>query len=138
MRGITFDHMPFLGRPNTDRMDVACFIGFAPVRQKPLVTETVKQWLREYGWDETRINEAEKNHASMRNTPIPLESWEAFQAVFSDTRLDRIGTLRGRPISDPLTLAEKDARLHVVIDRRPTSVKLAPKPDNTIGFRDLE
>ena len=124
MRGITFNNLPPISPAATARMDVACFIGFVPLQKEPLFSETLKQWLKEYGWDKSRIDELSGNSEVILNTPVPLESWDAFHAVFNDNRLDRLGKIRSRPISKPLTIKAEDKILHVIIDRQPVTVIL--------------
>lgn len=137
MRGIIFNNLPPVSPPVTARMDVSCFIGFVPLQKDPLFSETLKQWLREYGWDKERIDKLSENPESILNTPIPLESWEAFQAVFDEKRLDRLGTLRSRPISEPLTLAESDTQLYVIVDRHHITVTLEPHANHQLDFEEL-
>jgi len=137
MRGITFDNLPPVSPPAYSRMDVACFIGFAPFHKKPLVSNTLKQWLKEYGWDEDRIEAVADDPDKLVNTPIPLESWDACQALFDDKRLDRQGKVRSQTISEPLTLKEADNRLYVIIDHCQQTVTLDPDENQHLLFEDL-
>jgi len=87
MRGITFNNLPPIRQAAQDRMDVACFIGFAPLARTPLFSNTLKQWLNGYGWDRDKIQLLDTEPGLIRNIPVPLESWDAFLAVFGEKRL---------------------------------------------------
>ncbi|NDY71146.1 hypothetical protein DO021_06245 [Desulfobacter hydrogenophilus] len=87
MRGITFNNLPPIRQAAQDRMDVACFIGFAPLARTPLFSNTLKQWLNGYGWDRDKIQRLDTEPGVIRNTPVPLESWDAFLAIFGENRL---------------------------------------------------
>nr|WP_321398815.1 hypothetical protein [uncultured Desulfobacter sp.] len=87
MRGITFNNLPPIRQAAHDRMDVACFIGFAPLARPPLFSSTLKQWLNGYGWHRDKIDQLETTPELIRDTPVPLESWDAFLALFGEERL---------------------------------------------------
>ncbi|WP_462268066.1 hypothetical protein [Desulfobacter sp.] len=87
MRGITFNNLPPIRPVEPGRMDVACFIGFAPLARPPLFSSTLKQWLNGYGWDREKIQRLDTAPGLIRNTPVPLESWDAFLAIFDENRL---------------------------------------------------
>jgi uncharacterized protein len=137
MRGITFNNLPPIKPPEPDRMDVACFIGFAPLTKSPMFSETLKRWLTEHGWDRKKIEQLSNDPALIRNTPVPLESWDAFCAIFDDTRLDRIGELRSRTLENPLTVAERDRIFHVIVDRSEFPVNLEPDANSRISLESL-
>lgn len=137
MRGITFNNLPPIRPVQPERMDVVCFIGFAPLARTPLFSETLKRWLTDRGWEQEHIDQLSDNPGAIRNTPIPLESWDAFCAVFDDKRLDRMGSLRGRALGDPVTIDEKDRVLHVIVDRRHVPVTLTPEAQNKLALETL-
>ena len=137
MRGITFNNLPPIRPMEPGRMDVVCFIGFAPLARTPLFSNTLKRWLTDRGWEPDRIDQLSDNPEDIRNTPIPLESWDAFCAVFDDKRLDRMGSLRGRTLGDPVTIAERDRVLHVIVDRRHVPVTLTPGVQNKLHLETL-
>jgi hypothetical protein len=137
MRGITFNNLPPIRPVEPGRMDVVCFIGFAPLARTPLFSDTLKRWLTDRGWEPDRIDQLSDNPAAIRNTPVPLESWDAFCAVFDDRRLDRMGSLRGRTLGDPVTIDEKDRVLHVIVDRRHVPVTLTPGAQNKLLLETL-
>jgi uncharacterized protein len=137
MRGIMFNNLPPIRPAEPGRMDVAFFIGFAPLTQSPLFSDTLKRWLIDYGWDQERIDQLSDDPGSIRNTPIPLESWDAFCAVFEDTRLDRIGRLRSGDLEDPLSIAKKDRGFHMIVDRQEISVMLTPAVNGKLFIESL-
>jgi hypothetical protein len=134
MRGITFDNLPPIRPTDPVRMDVACFIGFAPIARKPLFSGTLKRWLIDYGWTEEAIAVLADHPEEIRNTPVPLESWDAFQAVFDETRLDRAGCVTGKSLSDPVKIKANDRRFHVIVDRVSSVIEL---PSGSISLTDL-
>jgi hypothetical protein len=138
MRGIKFNNLPPIRPVEPGRMDVACFVGFAPLARTPLFSDTLKRWLEGHGWSQTRIGQLDDRPALIRNTPVPLESWDAFCAVFSDHRLDRLGRLHSRTLADPLSIPEKDRVLHVIVDHGPTAVTLVPDAPGRLSLEALE
>ncbi len=137
MRGITFNNLPPIRPPEPGRMDVALFVGFAPLARVPLFSDTMKRWLADYGWARADIDCLSGNPRAILNTPVPLESWDAFCAVFDDKRLDRQGVLCGRPLKDPLLIGEADRVLHVIVDRRDIAAALSPDADGTLSLASL-
>jgi uncharacterized protein len=137
MRGITFNNLPPLGPTEPARMDVVCFIGFVPLAERPFFSETLKDWLVDYGWDQEKILRLSENPELIRNTPVPLESWDAFCAVFDSSRLDRVGQVRGLSLRDPLTVTDEDLKLHVIVDRREMVVELTPGAGGEVSLEAL-
>ena len=137
MRGIRFNNLPPIRPMAPGRMDVACFIGFAPLARTPLFSDTLTHWLKDRGWEQERIDQLADNPGAIRNTPIPLESWDAFCALFDDKRLDRMGSLRGSALGNPVAIDEKDRELHVIVDRRHVAVTLTPDAQHTLALETL-
>lgn len=137
MRGITFNNLPPIRPVEPGRMDVVCFVGFAPPAARPLFSDTLKRWLSDRGWEQERIDQLSSNPELIKNTPVPLESWDAFCALFDDKRLDRMGSLRGRTLGDPATIDENDRVLHVIVDRKHTPVTLTPDVQNKLSLAAL-
>jgi len=137
MRSIFFNNLPPIRPAEPGRMDVACFIGFAPLAPSPFFSETLKRWLLDYGWDQTRLNWLADQPESIRNQPIPLESWEAFGAIFDDRRLDRSAKLRSTTLTEPLFVKETDRILHVIVDRQEVPVTLAVGGDGRLALTEL-
>jgi len=126
MRGITFNNLPPISPADPVRMDVVCFIGFAPQVPSPFFSDTLKRWLVDYGWDKDKIDCLSHKPEFIENTPIPLESWDAFCAVFADIRLDRIGRIQSLDLKNPLSVMEKDRVFYVIIDGHEIPVDLDP------------
>jgi uncharacterized protein len=137
MRGITFNNLPPIKPSEPDRMDVVCFIGFVPLTESPLFSDTLKRWLTDHGWDRKKIEQLSNDPGLIRNSPVPLESWDAFCAVFDDTRLDRIVELRSRTLENPVTLNEKDRIFHIIVDRSEFPVNLEPDANGRISLESL-
>jgi uncharacterized protein len=119
-------------------MDVACFIGFAPLAQSPLFSEPLKRWLIDYGCDQAEVEQLIVQPEKIMNKPIPLESWEAFRAVFDDRRLDRSARLRSLTLDDPLRIKETDRILHIVVDGVEVPVALKAEVGDADGQIPLE
>ncbi|MCJ8500110.1 hypothetical protein [Desulfatitalea alkaliphila] len=137
MRGITFNNLPPIGPPAPGRMDVACFVGFAPLARRPLFSDTLQRWLEGYGWPLEKIERLPQEPALIRNTPVALESWDAFRAVFSEQRLDQAGSVRSRLLADPLPIAEQDRVLHLIADHVPLALSLAPDEGGRLALSEL-
>ena len=79
MRGIAFEYSAPVSDPAPTRMDVACFVGFAsPSGSEPL-PGSLTAWWQESGFGDSGVG--------VINRPVPVESWEAFRAIFDDQRM---------------------------------------------------
>lgn len=65
--------------PSADpyRMDVALFVGLAPLRPLDRPPAALERWLQEGGWLDRVVSAA-----CLRDVPVPVDSWEAFQGFF--------------------------------------------------------
>jgi hypothetical protein len=72
MFGLSFDDTPAIEPPHPARADIALFVGWTTRKTSP-VPQAVSQWLasRGYVFD-----------ATLRDVPVPVDTWEAFNAVF--------------------------------------------------------
>ena len=93
MRAVSFDYMPPVSPAHPLRMDVACFIGFVPMRPLPALPSFLEKWLRENGWRDRVGNPGANGNFRLRDVPVPVESWSCFQALFAgEKRLLAAGT----------------------------------------------
>lgn len=70
------------------RADVACFIGFSRRRAMPVPAE-LWAWLCEWGWRPHRVaSEASRAADRLMHTPVPIERYDTFAALFETTRTD--------------------------------------------------
>jgi len=137
MRGITFNNLPPIRPAEPGRMDVVCFIGFAPLAKRPLFSDTLKSWLTERGWQEEQLAQLDTSPELIRNTPVPLESWDAFCSIFAENRLDQAGVLRSRNLQDPVPVSEMDRVLHVIVDRSHLQLTLTPDDQGRLVLATL-
>lgn len=138
MHGITFNNLPPGRSADPVRMDVACFIGFAPFVKSPLFTDTLKHRLIDYGWDQTNIDQLAKTPGLIQNTPVPLESREAFSALFDDRRLDRAGRVSSMTLIDPVQIAKSDRVLYLIVDGQDIPIPLTPAVNGKLSLVKLE
>lgn len=117
MRGIAFDYASAVSDPAPTRMDVACFIGFAAPSRTGALPASLPAWWRESGFG--------GRGASVFNRPVPVESWEAFRAIFDDRRMTHQAQVHGQVLEDPLSIAAGDERLHLVVDREVHAIEIA-------------
>ncbi|HMV68439.1 MAG TPA: hypothetical protein PKA64_16440, partial [Myxococcota bacterium] len=120
------------------RADVACFVGFV-ARRGDTVPWEVASWLWARGWqrpwlpDLTGFDEGDQvplsPHAGL---PIPIESWEAFDALFAwDARpLDDGGTLGATWIGGAVRsfFAQGGRRCYVVAAGDPWTYRSVASP----------
>ena len=109
MRGIAFEYSSPVSAAAPTRMDVACFIGFvSPNRSEP-PPESLTTWWQESGFGEPSDG--------VTNRPVPVESREAFYAIFDDQRMSHQAQVHSHALADPLPIAPGDGRLHLIVDR---------------------
>jgi len=94
MRGISFDYTAPISAAVPTRMDVACFIGFVSTRPGGSISSELLEWWQVGGF--------EGDGGSISRRPVPLESWEAFRALFDDRRTTRSSQVHPLPPSDTL------------------------------------
>lgn len=79
MSGLLFKTAPRTPVSSPNRADIVCFMGFVGRSSAPVPAET-KTWLHDYGWRERGTPIADTD--ALLHTPIPLESFEAFDRLF--------------------------------------------------------
>lgn len=79
MSGLLFKDAQPAATSSPNRADVVCFIGFVGRRDTPL-SARLKSWLQDQGWRPrgTPVSDFDP----LLNTPVPLESFEAFDRLF--------------------------------------------------------
>jgi uncharacterized protein len=72
------------------RVDVGCFVGFAGRRALPTGSNTLDalpEWLRawfdQYAWRPGRDGRTEEDLVQLRDVPVPIDSWDAFDDLFA-------------------------------------------------------
>jgi hypothetical protein len=87
MNGLSFTTQapPITVDPN--RSDVACFVGFIGRRSTP-VPATIIRWLTAQGWTagphaRSGAQPDANGHWSLLEVPVPIESWEVFDALYA-------------------------------------------------------
>src|SRR5689334_13445051 len=63
-----------------NRADIVCFVGFVARGAEPLGA-SLKKWLYENGWRTPGVPIADDD--PLLNTPVPVESFEAFERMFA-------------------------------------------------------
>ena len=89
MFGIEFEAPSHGIATASSRADVACFIGFTRRRAMPVPVE-LWAWLREWGWRAAEPNrvagDVYRATDSLEHTPVPIERYDTFAALFETTR----------------------------------------------------
>jgi hypothetical protein len=80
MSGLLFKNAPSAPVSSPNRADVVCFIGFVARSTAPLPA-SVKAWLQNHGWRPHGTAVADDD--ALLNTPVPLDSFEAFDRLFA-------------------------------------------------------
>lgn len=116
MRGIAFEYSSPVSDAAPTRMDVACFVGFvSPQRGEQLPASLLSWW---------RASGITGSGRTVINRPVPVESWEAFKAIFDDQRMTRPAQVHTHALRDPLDIAAEDTRLHLIVDRAVHDVEI--------------
>jgi hypothetical protein len=118
MRGIAFEYSAPVSDAAPPRMDVACFIGFVSSHRSEPLPASLRRWWRESGFAGKGLD--------VINRPVPVESWEAFTAIFDDQRMTHQAQVHSRTLRDPLPISAEDARLHLIVDRSVYDIEMTP------------
>lgn len=96
MKGLFFETLSSRAEAAPNRTDVACFIGFAKVREIGTPT-ALTEWLQHEGWWATDTAAGEQaGTESLYDVPVPVQSWEQFVQLFDwDQRIYANETTRG-------------------------------------------
>jgi Bacteriophage tail sheath protein len=84
VRGLVFEDQATVPPSAPNRVDVACFVGFIGRRggaEPPPVPAPVRTWLEERGWLTPPYRRTLA--ARLRDVPVPIDSWEAFDQLFA-------------------------------------------------------
>jgi hypothetical protein len=81
MSGLLFKDAQPAATSSPNRADVVCFIGFVGRRTAAPLPARLKSWLQDQGWRERGTPVADND--PLLNTPVPLESFEAFDRLFA-------------------------------------------------------
>lgn len=83
MKGLVFEALTPQAEAAANRTDLACFIGFAKVRDVAPPAD-LRQWLQHEGWWSTATSSGEQSGSeSLYNVPVPIASWERFDQLFA-------------------------------------------------------
>ena len=101
MDGLSFITATPPVRSDPARADIACFVGF--VARRPVAPRhadeadedyiqrlpaSLRAWLREHDWDPGRNGRTADDLVDLKDVPVPIDSWDAFDALFAwDARL---------------------------------------------------
>ena len=83
MKGLIFEALTPRAEAAANRTDLACFIGFARVRDGEPPAD-LRQWLQQEGWWATDQSAgARSGPPSLYDVPLPVASWERFDQLFA-------------------------------------------------------
>ena len=119
MHRITFDVAQPVSPADPNRMDVACFIGFVPMRASATkaLPPMLNTWLKNNRWLARVAQAGTPTTYDILDAPVPVDSWEGFQTLFAgEGRLDGKIEIAGDALADTVTLQPDDVMLHVAVD----------------------
>jgi hypothetical protein len=82
MKGLIFEALTPQADAASNRTDIACFIGFAKVRDIE-VPEDLRRWLQREGWWPTAASGGPPGSDSLYDVPVTIASWERFDQLFA-------------------------------------------------------
>lgn len=82
MSAIRFETLAPVVESAPNRADIACFVGFVRRRRGRVVPPEVCRWLAEHGWLDGPFARSGRRVATLRDLPVPIESWEVFDHLF--------------------------------------------------------
>ena len=117
MHRITFDVAQPVSPADPNRMDVACFIGFVPLRSSDRLPDSLHSWLTRNHWDARVLPSGSAPGYELLDVPVPVESWEGYQTLFAgEHRLDGEIEIPGDALMESLVIAPDDGVLHVSLN----------------------
>lgn len=134
MHRITFDVAQTILPADPIRMDVACFIGFVPMRSSASgkLPAQLYAWLSNNRWLSRVEQPGDPLGYDLLDVPVPIESWEGFQALFAgEHRLDDRIEIHSAGLGDHITITPDDAILTVSVDGKTKTVTL---PGGTLSL----
>jgi len=83
MKGLIFEAAAPRAEAAPNRTDVACFIGFAGVRNTKVPLQ-LRAWLQHQGWWSTGSSTGiQPGVESLLDLPVPIDNWEQFDRLFA-------------------------------------------------------
>jgi hypothetical protein len=79
MPGLLFEDQAPVPASAPNRMDVALFAGFVPMRPAADIPTRVRRWLDERGWVSAPYG---RPLAGLQDLPVPIDDWGQFDALF--------------------------------------------------------
>ena len=152
MGRIRFERQAPVLASDPQRADVALFVGFATRRSGP-APAAARAWLSERGWTTRALlpdgtvpaearAEAEARIAGLLDLPVPVDTWDAFDATFVWDGTSYLGAAvrsffaqggrkcyvvrLGDPLPSGASPAERSARLETLVPRLGGRVKVSP------------
>ena len=117
MHRITFDVAQPVSPADPNRMDVACFIGFVPLRSSDRLPDSLHSWLTRNHWAARVLPSGSAPGYELLDVPVPVESWEGYQTLFAgEHRLDGEIEIPGDALMESLVTAPDDGVLHVSLN----------------------
>jgi hypothetical protein len=89
LRGVRFEVQPSVVPSAPTRADIALFVGYVARRPGP-VPEPLRRWFGERGWLRGPYARPEDVDV-LFDVPVPVESWESFDALFAWERRGVVG-----------------------------------------------
>lgn len=80
MFGLSFETQLPVVASDPNRSDIACFVGFVGRRQTA-VPAHIARWLTDRGWG--RPEHGRFPFDSLRDVPVPIDTWDIFDALFA-------------------------------------------------------
>ncbi len=129
--GITFDVRPPKLQADPNRMDIAMFVGFLPLRDGgEAARAAIAAGLASEGWEG-------RADAALVDVPVRVRSIGEVEALWNTGgRLDRVARVRGLGLEATVTIAPQDQRVMVNLDGQDMPVDLAGPSFTRVQLRD--
>lgn len=131
--GISFLDSPVAAAADPNRMDIAMFVGFLPLRAGAAgeqARSVVTERLVRRGW-------AGRADSTLADVPVRVTSIEEVEQLF-DTggRLDRAAVIHSRPLADSVYLADTETLFVINLDGVDQRVELPAGSQTRVALRD--
>lgn len=131
MPGVVFQSGPRAVARDSNRMDIAAFFGFLPLRPDPLPRARRDEIARS-GWAARLADEGE-----LRDIPIRIDSLAEFEALFlADGRPDRAARVRGEALPESQEVGEETRLVVVEVDGVVSELELPLGPTSRAELLD--